>query len=102
MSSCSFCYGTGSFEKINAKYGYGVSATTVRSGNLEKINYMLLDPTRHRYTALEQAGEQGIKGEIIHEGLVHPYGVCMGKNMKDEMKHIYLNAKNRNEIYICL
>ena len=42
------------------------------------------------------------QGEIICDGLIHPYGVCMGKNMADEAKNIYLNAKNRNEIYICL
>ena len=42
------------------------------------------------------------QGEIIHDGLVHPYGVCMGKNLADEAKNIYLNAKNRNEICTCL
>lgn len=42
------------------------------------------------------------QGEIIHDGLVHPYGVCMGKNMADEAKNIYLDAKNRDKIYTCL
>ena len=47
-------------KKVNAKYVYGVSATPIRSDNLEKINYLLLGPIRHRYTALERAEEQGI------------------------------------------
>ena len=42
------------------------------------------------------------QGEIIHDGLIHPYGVCMGKNLADEAKNIYLDAKDRNEIYTCL
>lgn len=42
------------------------------------------------------------QGEIIHDGLVHPYGVCMRKSLADEAKNIYLDAKNRNEIYTCL
>jgi len=43
--------------KVNAKYVYGVSATPIRSDNLEKINYLLLGPVRHKYTALERAAE---------------------------------------------
>lgn len=42
------------------------------------------------------------QGDIIQDGLVHPYGVCMGKKFADEAKNIYLNAKNRNEIYTCI
>lgn len=33
-------------KQVNAKYVYGVSATPMRSDNLEKINYMLLGPIR--------------------------------------------------------
>ena len=47
-------------QKIHSKYVYGVSATPIRSDNLEKINYMLLGPLRYEYTAKEQAQEQGI------------------------------------------
>lgn len=47
-------------EKVNARFVYGVSATPIRSDNLEKINFMLLGPVRHQYTALERAEEQGI------------------------------------------
>ena len=42
------------------------------------------------------------QGEIICDGLIHPYGVCMGKNIADEAKNIYLDAKNRDKIYTCL
>ena len=42
------------------------------------------------------------QGEIIHDGLVHPYGVCVGKNLAEEAKNIYLDAKRRNEIYTYL
>jgi len=52
-------------KKINAKYVYGVSATPMRSDNLEKINYMLLGSIRHRYTALERTVEQGIDHLVI-------------------------------------
>jgi superfamily II DNA or RNA helicase len=51
--------------RIKAKYVYGVSATPMRSDNLEKINYMLLGPVRHRYTALERTVEQGIEHLVI-------------------------------------
>ena len=47
-------------KKINAKYVYGVSATPIRSDRLERINFMLLGPVRHQYTALERAAKQGI------------------------------------------
>ena len=48
-------------RSVRAKYVYGVSATPVRSDKLEKINYMLLGPIRHQYTAKEHAQAQGIK-----------------------------------------
>jgi superfamily II DNA or RNA helicase len=52
-------------RKVNAKYVYGVSATPVRSDNLEKINFMYLGPIRHKYTALERAADQGINHYFI-------------------------------------
>ena len=52
-------------KKVNAKYVYGVSVTPMRSDNLEKINYMLLGPIRHRYTAMERTVEQGIDHFVI-------------------------------------
>ena len=42
------------------------------------------------------------QGEIICDGLIHPYGVCMGKILADEAKNIYLEAKELNKIYTCL
>ena len=48
-------------RNVRAKYVYGVSATPVRSDKLEKINYMLLGPIRHQYTAKEHAEAQGIE-----------------------------------------
>lgn len=53
-------------KKVNARYVYGVSATPVRSDSLEKINFFLLGPVRHKYTALERTAEQGM------EYLVYP------------------------------
>ena len=52
-------------KKVNAKYVVGVSATPMRSDKLEKINYMLLGPVRHQYTALEQAQQQGLEHLVI-------------------------------------
>lgn len=42
------------------------------------------------------------QGEIICDGLIHPYGVCMGKTLADEIKNIYLDAKANDNIYTCL
>ena len=47
-------------QHIRAKYVYGLSATPIRSDHLDPIIYMLLGPVRHRYTAKEQADEQGL------------------------------------------
>ena len=52
-------------KKVNAKYLYGVSATPIRSDNLERINYMLLGQIRHKYTALERTAKQGIDHFVI-------------------------------------
>jgi superfamily II DNA or RNA helicase len=52
-------------RKVNAKYVYGVSATPIRSDNLDKVNFMYLGPIRHKYTALERAADQGINHYII-------------------------------------
>ena len=42
------------------------------------------------------------QGEIICDGLIHPYGVCLGKTLADEAKNIYLEAKECNKIYTYL
>lgn len=48
-------------QAVNAKYVYGVTATTMRGDGKEKINQFLLGPIRYRYTAKERAKEQGIR-----------------------------------------
>ena len=52
-------------KKVNAKFVYGVSATPTRTDKLEKINFMLLGPIRHEYTALDRTIEQGIEHLVI-------------------------------------
>jgi superfamily II DNA or RNA helicase len=47
-------------KKVDARYVYGVSATSKRGDGLGKIIYMLIGPVRHSYTAKERATEQGI------------------------------------------
>lgn len=31
---------------------------------------------------------------IIHDGIVAPYGVCLGRNMSEQSKQTYLAAKS--------
>ena len=35
---------------------------------------------------------------IIYDGVVMPYGICLGKNMADEVRQIYKNAKQQKRI----
>lgn len=39
---------------------------------------------------------------IIHDGIVMPYGVCLGKNMADQAKYMYINAKEHKRIIECM
>ena len=39
---------------------------------------------------------------IIHDGIVMPYGVCLGKNMADQARNMYLDAKERKKIIECI
>lgn len=39
------------------------------------------------------------KDAIIYDGIVSPYGVCLGKNMSEESKRIYLDAKSTGNIH---
>ena len=82
-------------KRVNAKYVYGVSATPMRSDNLERINYMLLGPVRHRYTALERAEAQGIDHMVIPR-----YTRATGTFAKDEIFKAYAHIcsnEMRNE-----
>ena len=68
----------------------------MRSDNLEKINYMLLGPIRHRYTALERAEEQGI-GHYVR--LKYTRVVNLGQEQRDinEAYTLICNNENRNQ-----
>ncbi len=39
------------------------------------------------------------KDVIIHDGIVAPYGVCLGKNMSEQSKQIYLPAKANGNLH---
>lgn len=39
---------------------------------------------------------------IIHDGIVMPYRVCLGKNMADQARHMYLHAKEHKQIIECM
>ena len=39
------------------------------------------------------------KDDIIHDGIVAPYGVCLGKNMSEQSKQIYLTAKANGNLH---
>lgn len=54
-------------KEVKAKYVYGVTATPKRGDGPEIINYMLIGPIRHSYTAKEKAKSQGI------EHMVYPW-----------------------------
>ena len=83
-------------KKINAKYVYGVSATPVRSDNLEKINYMLLGPIRHKYTALERAEEQGI-GHYVRLRYTRAVNLLKDQSDINEAYGLICNNENRNQ-----
>lgn len=84
-------------KKVNAKYVYGVSATPMRSDNLEKINYMLLGPVRHRYTALERAEEQGIEHLVIPR-YTRVVGMFSKKEINKAYNHICSNEMRNKQI----
>ena len=39
------------------------------------------------------------KDTIIHDGIVIPYGITLGKNVSEHSKTLYMNAKNNNSIH---
>lgn len=84
-------------KKVNAKYVYGVSATPMRSDNLEKINYMLLGPVRHRYTALERAEAQGIEHLVIPR-YTRVVGTFSKKEINKAYNHICSNEMRNKQI----
>jgi len=86
-------------KKVNAKYVYGVSATPIRSDNLEKINYLLLGPVRHKYTALERAAEQGI-GHFVYPRYTRVIGVSDEKYDINAAYALVSNSDVRNELIL--
>lgn len=82
-------------KKVNAKYVYGVSATPMRSDQLEKINYMLLGPVRHQYTALERTVEQGIDHLVIPR-YTRVISTAANKNDINEAYVLVSNSDVRN------
>ena len=77
-------------KEIKAKYVYGVTAVD-RTDQLDKMNFMFIGPIRHKYSAKEQAEQQGIP-RLLYPRFTHvvaPRGM-----MKDE--------KNPNEAYSIL
>ena len=36
---------------------------------------------------------------IIHDGIVAPYGVCLGRNMSEQSKQTYLAAKSNGNLH---
>jgi len=85
--------------KVNAKYVYGVSATPIRSNNLEKINFLLLGPVRHKYTALERAAEQGIE-HFVYPRYTRVVGVSDFKNDINAAYALVSNSDVRNELIL--
>ena len=39
------------------------------------------------------------RDSIIHDGIVVPYGVCLGRNMSEQSKQIYLAAKSNGNLH---
>ena len=42
------------------------------------------------------------QGDIIHDGLMRPYGICLRKSLADDVRNVYLEAKANNRIYTCI
>lgn len=86
-------------QEAKAKYVYGVTATPKRSDGLEKINYMLIGPIRHSYTAKEKAREQGIRHLVYPRftRTVSPRGVITDKMHPNEAYEIIRNNDIRDE-----
>lgn len=82
-------------EKVNAKYVYGVSATPKRNDDLEKINYMLIGPIRHSFTAKERAMEQGI-GHYVYPRFTRVRNVIYDGSINRVYNEISSNI-DRNE-----
>lgn len=84
-------------NKINSKYVYGLSATPGRSDRLDDIVFMMLGPMRHKYTARQQADEQGIGRLLVPRftRVINITGEQLDINKADSF--IIIESKVRNE-----
>lgn len=89
-------------KEVKAKYVYGVTATPKRGDGLEKINYMLLGPIRHSYTAKEKAKAQGIEHLVYPRftPVVAPRGVIKEKMHPNEAYDIIRNNEMRDDLIV--
>lgn len=89
-------------KEVKAKYVYGVTATPKRGDGLEKINYMLIGPIRHSYTAKEKAKAQGIEHLVYPRftPIVAPRGVIKEKMHPNEAYDIIRDNEMRDNLII--
>ena len=102
MDECHHCGSSTSIEvmqRVNARYVYGVSATPIRGGHLEKIIYMLLGPIRHSYTAKERAAVQGI-GRFVIPRFTRTIDTSESKNNITGTYYLIGTNQARNEMII--
>lgn len=89
-------------KEVKAKYVYGVTATPKRADGLEKINYMLIGPIRHSYTAKEKAEAQGIEHLVYPRftPIVVPRGVLNKKMHPNEAYDIIRDNEIRDDLIV--
>lgn len=89
-------------KEVKAKFVYGVTATPKRGDGLEKINYMLLGPIRHSYTAKEKAKSQGIEHLVYPRftPIVAPRGVLKEKMHPNEAYDIIRDNEIRDDLIV--
>ena len=89
-------------KEVKAKYVYGVTATPKRGDGLEKVNYMLIGPIRHSYTAKEKAKAQGIEHLVYPRftPIVAPRGVIKEKMHPNEAYDIIRDNEMRDNLIV--
>ena len=89
-------------KEVKAKYVYGVTATPKRGDGLEKINYMLMGPRRHSYTAQEKAKAQGIEHLVYPRftPIVAPRGVIEERMHPNEAYDIIRDNDMRDDLIV--
>lgn len=83
-------------KRLHAKYIYGLTATPNRSDRLDDIVYMLLGPVRHKYTAREQADEQGL-GRLLYPRFTRVIDVSKEKTDIFKADNLIADSVARNE-----